>query len=75
MYLKKYGILFYLFITGFSSAVSQSNYQNTNIQLADTSKLFLQLDNTNFIKNNEYFGDIAEGYTLLGFNLTPKLVY
>lgn len=75
MYLKKYCILFYLFITGFSSAVSQSNYQNTNIQLADTSKLFLQLDNTNFIKNNEYFGDIAEGYTLLGFNLTPKLVY
>ncbi len=49
--------------------------QDYKIQTSDTGKLFLQIDNNNFIKNNEYFGPIAEGYTLLGFNITPKFVY
>ncbi|ALJ01409.1 hypothetical protein DC20_11970 [Rufibacter tibetensis] len=26
-------------------------------------------------KNNEYFNDIAEGYTLFGYHLNPRLVY
>ena len=28
-----------------------------------------------FSKNNEYFNDIADGYTLFGYHLNPKLVY
>lgn len=49
--------------------------QDHGIHITDTSKLFLQIDNNNFVKNNEYFGQVAEGYTLLGFNLTPRVVY
>jgi hypothetical protein len=28
-----------------------------------------------FTRNNEYFNDIADGYTLFGYHLNPKLVY
>ena len=33
------------------------------------------LDAFGFSKNNEYFNDIADGYTLFGYHLNPKLVY
>lgn len=65
-------------IFAFSQSYSQIDsifIQDYKIQTSDTGKLFLRIDNNNFIKNNEYFGPIAEGYTLLGFNITPKFVY
>lgn len=65
-------------IFAFSQSYSQIDsifIQDYKIQTSDTGKLFLQVDNNNFIKNNEYFGPIAEGYTLLGFNITPKFIY
>jgi len=37
--------------------------------------LSLAVDNLNFFRNNEFFSDLAEGYTLLGFHLTPTLKY
>ncbi len=65
-------------IFAFAPSFSQ-NYsvyiQDFKIHESDTGKLFFQIDNNNFIKNNEYFGPIAEGYTLLGFNITPRFVY
>jgi hypothetical protein len=61
--------------TGKSQNENPGYMQDHTIHLIDTSKLFLQIDNNNFVKNNEYFGQIAEGYTLLGFNLTPRMVY
>ena len=33
------------------------------------------IDILGFTKNNEYFTDIADGYTLFGYHLNPKLVY
>ncbi len=35
--------------------------------------LYLNLKSDNFFKNNEYFGDYAEGYTLPGYRLAPTL--
>ena len=67
-----------LTILAFDQSYSQGDsifIQDYKIQTSDTGKLFLQIDNNNFIKNNEYFGPIAEGYTLLGFNITPRFVY
>ncbi len=37
--------------------------------------LFFAIENHNFIKNNEYFNNIADGYTLLGSSLHPKLLF
>jgi len=38
-------------------------------------KLSLNIRSINFVKNNEYFNPITEGYTLLGFFFRPELVY
>jgi hypothetical protein len=38
-------------------------------------ELSLMVKNTDFIKNNEYFNPIIEGYTLPGFFFQPALVY
>ena len=38
-------------------------------------KLSFNIDNLNFNKNNEYFNNIADGYTLIGSQLHPKLAY
>ena len=39
------------------------------------SDLLFRLENNNFLKNNEYFGNYIEGYTLIGFSLQPSLIY
>lgn len=33
------------------------------------------VDAFGFSKNNEYFNDIADGYTLFGYQLNPRLIY
>jgi hypothetical protein len=45
-----------------------------NLQ-ADSNKLYLNIAHASFIKNNEYFNPIVEGYTLSGFWITPSLEY
>ena len=39
------------------------------------SRLQLSVLNLNFCKNNEYFNNIAAGYTLFGSQLQPTLIY
>jgi hypothetical protein len=38
-------------------------------------EIYLKIDNFNFNKNNEYFNLIADGYTILGTQLHPKITY
>jgi hypothetical protein len=38
-------------------------------------ELSLRIKSINFVKNNEYFNPVIEGYTLLGFFFQPELVY
>lgn len=38
-------------------------------------EIYLKIDNLNFNKNNEYFNLIADGYTILGTQLHPKISY
>ncbi|MBA9079692.1 hypothetical protein [Rufibacter quisquiliarum] len=40
-----------------------------------TGELQLGLNALGYQKNNEYFNDIAEGYTLFGYHLNPRLIY
>lgn len=59
-----------LFLVLFLLQVFTANAQESTKEY----KLNLQIDNLNFVKNNEYFNHIADGYTLLGSQLHPKLV-
>ena len=43
--------------------------------LSEPGKLYLSLKNINFIKDNEYFNPIIEGYTLIGYFIQPEIVY
>jgi hypothetical protein len=52
-----------------------SFYRNIQIDSAKDNSLELRIENSNFLKNNEYFNDIVEGYTLIGYFFNPKLVY
>ena len=57
--------------------------QMTEIQLinnplplnSDSNKLYLKILNANFVKDNEYFNQIVEGYTLSGYWITPSIEY
>ncbi len=42
---------------------------------ASVKKLGFRLNALAFVKNNEYFGPIADGYTLFGYQLNPQLTY
>ncbi|RRB02381.1 hypothetical protein [Larkinella rosea] len=40
-----------------------------------TRKLNFRFNSLGFAKNNEFFGPIADGYTLFGYQLNPRLAY
>lgn len=39
------------------------------------NNLYFRLENNNFVKNNEYFSDYIEGYTLMGYTIQPSIMY
>jgi hypothetical protein len=47
----------------------------TVIQLDSSQNLGFELPMTGFVKNNEFFNELREGYTLWGMQLSPALVY
>ena len=49
--------------------------QRLPINPADSNALFFGVNTLGFTKNNEYFNDIADGYTLFGYQLNPYLTY
>lgn len=50
-----------------------SNYKPINEN--DSLKLWVSFDNQNFIHNNEYFNNLYDGYTYLGYLFSPKLIF
>ena len=42
---------------------------------SDSQKLYIHILDKNFLKNNEYFNPLNEGYTLLGYVIEPSIVY
>lgn len=46
-----------------------------NKYFSDTNSLYFNFYNTNFVWNNEYFNDITQGYTLIGYFIQPTLQY
>ena len=45
------------------------------IHAQDSNRIALQVDAGHFFQNNEFFGRHAEGYTLPGFYLQPKMIW
>jgi len=78
MNLKVAGIFIFSFlyvIAGFSQLDNSSLLFNT---VNDTSKektVYLKIQNLNYLKNNEYYNAIADGYTMFGVQLNPQIGY
>ncbi len=50
-------------------------YESQFFDTQDSNSVFLRIENTNFLKNNEYFAPQNQGFTLTGFFLKPSLLY
>lgn len=75
-FVKLFTIAFLLFFT--YNIVKSQNYNEffySNQKNQDSSRFSFVFDNNNFFKNNEYFNKFVEGYTLIGFNLKPQIVF
>lgn len=59
----------------FAQPDNRSFEQRMSVEPADSNKLFLGLNVSGFMKNNEYFNTVIEGYTLFGYQLNPYLSY
>ncbi|MDB4334797.1 hypothetical protein OAA06_00405 [bacterium] len=71
-------ILFLFFVSSFSSqAQIDYSYRSTQFEFQknEESSLILGVESNNFFRNNEYFGSLAEGYTLVGQSFQPSLMY
>ena len=64
-------------ITG--SVMGQYNYDYLHyypeFEKDRSNQLLFVFNSINFLKNNEYSGDIIEGYTLIGYSVEPALMY
>ncbi|MBL7764741.1 MAG: hypothetical protein JNJ58_01505 [Chitinophagaceae bacterium] len=77
--MKKNILLLVALISLAQFGMSQINNQllNAEIDVHDSLKgsVLLSVENKNFLRNNEYFGNIATGYTLFGTQLALQTAY
>jgi len=62
-------------LTSYSQLNNDLLKQSYFIQPQDSNTLFVGLRAMGFNKNNEYFNDITDGYTLFGYQLNPYVAY
>ncbi len=76
--LRGIGVLFFI-VLGYNIVFAQVDqtwrYYYSEFKENAGSKLYFRLENNNFVKNNEYFGNYIEGYTMMGYTVQPTLVY
>jgi hypothetical protein len=66
----------HLFIVIFILLIPCGAYsQEKGADRSDRGGFGISLKNINFIKNNEYFNPVTEGYTLIGYFIQPALIY
>lgn len=69
-------VLFSLIPSPILSQISDKLFKSDyHIESENVKSLFLEIDNLNFFKDNEYAGLFQKGYTLPGFWATAKVVY
>lgn len=70
--MMRYPAITFISLLIFNFSISAQNNEDTGNQKGELS---LRIKSINFVKNNEYFNPVTEGYTLLGFFFQPELVY
>ena len=60
---------------GYSQLDNSSLLFNNDIDTTKEEQFFIKFQNLDFMKNNEYSGPMADGYTLFGYQLNPQLGY
>jgi hypothetical protein len=58
---------------GFSFPINHPLLNNSYVK--DSNALYFNFYNANFLWNNEFFNDVVNGYTLIGYFLTPEFQY
>lgn len=64
-------LLLILFTASLSSSYGQADEKTAE----SAGNLYMRIKTISFVKNNEYFNPVTEGYTLIGAFLQPELVY
>lgn len=74
---KLWVLLAFFFLNNYSWG--QTNYaifrDTATLTAADSGKLSLSIDNLNYLRDYEWFGNIPLSYTLLGYQFTPQIKY
>jgi hypothetical protein len=72
--IRKLLLLVHLFFSIYTFSQESIFYSN-EVNNSKIEKFGLEFYNLNYIKNNEYFNFIADGYTLLGSQIYPEAIY
>ncbi len=67
--------LILLFLIFAYNVFSQINDNQVKLDTTKTKNLYLKIENSNFLKNNEYFNRFNRGETFLGYFIVPQLEY
>jgi len=73
--MKQIILIISLFFVGLLQAQFQNVFSKTDSVTTQTKTIYLGFNDLAFVKNNEYFNFIADGYTLLGNDLLLDLHY
>ena len=76
--MKQFFLLFVLFlwsVWSIAQGLAGLNTSYSGVDAAKTKTLDLRVESLSFFLNNEYMGDIVDGYTWTGAWFRPKLVY
>jgi len=57
------------------SQVFQEDYADRQDSILSEGDIFLDLQGSSFFYNNEYFNPFIKGYTLIGANFQPRILY
>jgi hypothetical protein len=68
-------VCYLYFITHTTNAQLDNRAFDQRFRLDSIQKLSFRFNSLGFVRNNEFFGPIADGYSLFGYQLNPRITY